>query len=118
MPEFHRRGNSQEIMGQVMVHWIETINIRSGGGSLAVELEQFLDEIRTRFQVRAVKGVQMEMYRGRFLDGDWTIFLRWETAEPPVERSGLGTGLADQFRPLALVDHSVWIACDQPGRPE
>lgn len=92
------------------MRWIETINVRSGVGTDPAEMERVFRVLKSH--VTGEEDVEMVIYRERFLDSDWAIHLQWETEDQPAGRTGLGMKVADMLRPLALLDHSIWIACD------
>jgi len=95
---------------ETTLRWIETINVRCGVGTDSDELARVLRDLEN--QVSGEPGFELAVYRERFLDGDWAIHLRWESDAPPTGRSSLGMKVADMVRPLALLDHSIWIECD------
>ena len=72
-------------------------------------LAYLFQEIRHSITAGNADLVRVVIYRGRFVDGDWSIHLHRETDQPPSGRTGLGIELADILRPMALVDHTVWI---------
>ncbi len=53
--------------------------------------------------------VRVEIYRGAFIQNDRAIRLCREMVHAPQRRYGLGMEMSERLRPLALVDHSMWI---------
>lgn len=94
------------------MQWVETINIRGGASANPSELESIFRDLKGCLVVGEGRDVKLAVYRGRFLNSDWAIHLQWETEKPPSGRTALGMELAELIRPLALVDHSVWVECD------
>jgi hypothetical protein len=54
--------------------------------------------------------VSRHMYCRAGIYGDFSILLRWDTAEIPQEASTLAYSLIQALSPLGMVDHSIWIS--------
>jgi hypothetical protein len=91
------------------LRWIEIINARGISTKTALELERVVADIRQSVPTDKEAFVRVEIYRGAFIQNDWAIHLCWETVHAPQRRSGLGMEMSELLRPLALVDHSMWI---------
>ncbi|WP_319523875.1 hypothetical protein [uncultured Desulfosarcina sp.] len=96
------------------LRWIEIINARIGATAAPSMLERLFQDIRESVSADTGTPVRVVIYRGRFVDGDWSIHLHHETEKPPSGKTTLGIELADILRPMALVDHSIWI--EEDGR--
>lgn len=94
------------------MRWVEIINARIGAPQEPSRLAHLFQEIRHSVTAGTGDRVRVVIYRGRFIDGDWSIHLHHETDQPPCGRTGLGIELADILRPMALVDHSLWIEAE------
>ena len=91
------------------MRWIEIINARIGATTAPSMLERLFQDIRDIIPVNDRTPVRTVIYRGRFVDGDWSIHLHRETDRPPRGKTMLGIQLADILSPMALVDHSIWV---------
>lgn len=91
------------------MRWIEVINARIAVNTEPLELESLFRDIRNNVTADTEERVRMVIYRCRFVDSDWAIHLHRETDDRTPGRTGLGMELADIMRPMALVDHSIWI---------
>jgi len=91
------------------LRWIELINARMAANTDSQELERAFSDIRNSVMEGAEQDTRMVIYRGRFIDIDWSIHLHRESHDLPSGRTRLGMELADMIRPMALVDHSIWI---------
>jgi hypothetical protein len=95
------------------MRWVEIISARLAGSGERPHLDRLADDIRARAESGTEKGVRLEIYRNRLVENDWSIHLYRESEETPAGRTELGITLADIVRPVALVDHSIWIEEDR-----
>ena len=91
------------------MRWVEIINVRTAATAAPSTVECLFRDIWHNVTSGTDETVRMVIYRGRFVESDWAIHLHRETDRRPTGRTGLGIKLADSIRPLALVDHSIWI---------
>jgi hypothetical protein len=95
------------------MRWVEIICARLAGSAERPDLERLADDIRARAESGTEKGVRLVIYRNRLVENDWSVHLYRESEEAPAGRTELGITLADIVRPVALVDHSIWIEEDR-----
>ncbi|BBO81056.1 hypothetical protein DSCO28_16220 [Desulfosarcina ovata subsp. sediminis] len=94
------------------MQWVEIINARIGATTAPFMLERLFQDIHHSVTAGNEGPVRLVIYRGRFVDGDWSIHLYRETNQLPSGRTALGIKLAEILRPMALVDHSIWIEAE------
>ena len=75
----------------------------------SLELGNLFREIRNNVAKDTEERVRMVIYKGSFDYSDWAIHLYRESGDSPPGKTGLGMELVDIIRPMALVDHSIWI---------
>lgn len=100
---------------EVTLRWVEIINGRLDTSAEPLELECLFRDIRNNVLEATGEGIRIMIYRGGVVESDWAIHLHRETDDRPPRRTGLGIKLADLIRPMALVDHSIWIEEDWRG---
>ena len=92
------------------MRWVEIVNGRLAVSTDPLEWERLFCDIRNNVTQAKGDGVRIMVYRGGLVDSDWAIHLHRTTTDGrPPGRTGLGIKLADLIRPMALVDHSIWI---------
>lgn len=91
---------------------IEMITVRLNTcGDLKI-LNQILRELEGGFTHPGGGSGTAGIYRNGQVDSDWSICLRYPSGEK-VEKSPLAINLAEILRPAGLVNHSVWLPCDE-----
>ena len=95
------------------MEWVEIINARIAANANPWEMERLFLDIRNNVAADRKEAVRMKIYRSGNVDSDWSIHLHRETGERAPGRTGLGIKLADIIRPMALVDHSIWVEEDR-----
>lgn len=91
------------------MQWVEVINARMAETSEHRELKHLFREIRAQVNTSINDQLQLIIYRNGLVENDWSIHLCWTTDQKPTGKSELGIKLAELLRPLALVDHAIWI---------
>jgi len=89
--------------------WVEIINGRLATSTKPLDWERLFRDIWSNVTKAKGERVRIMIYRGGVVDSDWAIHLHRATDDRPPGRTGLGIKLADLIRPMALVDHSIWI---------
>lgn len=91
------------------MHWVEIINARMTKTSEPRELIRLFKEIKAHVEALSSRDVRLAIYRHRLIENDWSIHLHWETDVNPSGKTDLGFKLAETIRPLAMVDHAIWV---------
>lgn len=91
------------------MQWIEVINARMTETSRHRELKNLFTDIRAQVNAGMKHQVRLVIYRNGLVENDWSIHLSWATDRRPTGKSELGIKLAELLRPLALVDHTIWV---------
>ena len=91
------------------MRWVEIINARFASLADTSEAGNLIADIRSSLKADECKSLKMVVLRGLFVDSDMAIHLHWETRLPPSGRTGIGIKLAEIIKPMALLDHSIWI---------
>jgi len=84
---------------------LEIIQIRLYDAGSDRQLEAVIADIRQQ-----TPEVDITLYRDPLVDGDWTFHLRWDSLPGEIGKSRLALLLADFFRSLGLVNHSLLLA--------
>ena len=86
--------------------WLETIDVRTAG---MAEMRNALKLIRQiEWSQIASRSFKVKMYRSAFYESDLSIHIHWCSDSTTTVKSSLGFQLANQFKRLGLVNHSVW----------
>ncbi len=94
--------------------WVEIISLRCAGN------------IETRFIDELLKGVsesdsptdtptqlvEIKIYRHSVVETDLSIHIYWKSEPGSQNRSPLGLRISSALKPLALLNHSVWVETD------
>ena len=92
------------------MRWIEIINARMVADSFEhQEPEQIFHDIQASVDAGNDKQVRLMIYKNGLVENDWSIHLCWETDRQPPGKTELGIKLADIVRPIALLDHTIWV---------
>ncbi len=94
---------------EVTLRWVEIINVRLNSSAEHRKLEHLFRDIRNNISETTDEGLRIVFYKGGVVDSDWAIHLNRETDDRPSGRTELGIKLAYLIRPLAMVDHSIWV---------
>lgn len=89
--------------------WIEIINVRVAAATAPSDLMRLFSDIRNNLSATREQAAKVVIFRSGSVESDWAIHIHWETEESPAGRTALGIELADTFRPMSLVDHTIWI---------
>lgn len=89
--------------------WVEIINARVADGAAHRELKELFRELCFQVEADREKMVRFTLYRNGLVENDWSIHLCWNSEHKPAEKSELGLKLAELLRPIAMVDHTIWI---------
>ncbi len=85
--------------------WVEIIRLR------ASERATSLSDLSLKpAEALGREGLlEVRVYRHAALQADLSVHLLWNSDAPGCAESDLGLRLAEAFRGLGLVDHSLWI---------
>lgn len=93
--------------------WIEIISLRFSSHNHRQTTLDIFDQIQREFETPPDMSQPAELYENTNVETDWSIYLYWnKTAEAPPSKTVLGLSIAESFRSLGLVNHSVWIQKD------
>jgi hypothetical protein len=92
---------------------LEVIRLRMAGDDSGT-----LEEVVQAAVENAVGSSEVRVYRHATVEGDLLIHIHHRSSNASIEASELGVRLASVLRVHGLVDHSVWVGRDSPGRKE
>lgn len=89
--------------------WVEIVSLRSSSAEASREVQavfrQACDEIRAMKR----EGVYAELYSNVSVETDLSIHLCWcFRSENKPSKTSLGISIAESFRYIGLVNHSIW----------
>lgn len=95
------------------MRWMEFIKVQTADSIIGANLLSLLEGCT---QCHGL--VEARIFRHASMD-DCSLCLRWDTAEPELQGSSVGTFLSTSLRKFGLVDHSVWVEQEErrEGKP-
>lgn len=92
------------------MQWVEIINVRMADSSKHKELKHLFRNMRGQVNTGSMRAqVRLVIFKNGMVETDWSIHLHWTADHNPTGKSELGIKLAELLRPLALVDHTIWV---------
>ena len=88
--------------------WIEIISVRLSRADHTETVKEIIDHIRSGRCPDTGKEINASLYVNRELELDWSIHLVRDRKDGSPRKTLLGSGIADMFAGLGLVNHSVW----------
>lgn len=87
--------------------WLECIRVRAVGDPqelIAFKLLKYAEEFENSPGLSAA-----DVYVHASVNGDFAIFLYWNTSPPQPMGSPIGLNLREALKRYGLVNHTVWI---------
>jgi hypothetical protein len=88
---------------------LETLHLRMAGD----DLDDLARMVRRETDSFA-SSPAAEVFRHSRVQGDLLIQLHWDQTDQTDQPSELGIRLASLLRIYGLVEHSVWVRCEEP----
>jgi hypothetical protein len=92
---------------------LEVIHLRMAGDD-----SEALAEFVQAAVEDAIASPEVRIYRHARMEGDLLVHLHHEESGERIQACELGVRLASVLRVHGLLDHSVWVRRDDPGRGE
>jgi hypothetical protein len=96
------------------MRWLETIKVQSATGKEETtenELNMLVREVRKNTDRQGLREATVSSHAS--VPGYFALRLFWDTDDMQARGSLLGMNLAQSLKIFGLVDHSVWIECNQ-----
>ncbi len=94
--------------------WVEIISVRLSGQENKARVKEMLDHIRSGSVHETETKIEAELYVNQKLDSDWSIHLVRSQKDRTVEKTVLGSCIAEAFSSLGLVNHTIWESVSNP----
>lgn len=89
-------------------NWIEIISVRLSNPAYRQAVLNVFDQVNSRMKETLDIGSRVEMYNNTTNETDWSIYLHWKKQGGDLPKTMTGMSIADTFRSLGLVNHSIW----------
>ena len=94
--------------------WMEIIKVRTPGANWKNRANDVIR--RARKEIRGTRDLELGVFTHATLPDDLGLTLTWRRQPPSPGGSEFAAGLARELARAGLVDHSVWIAENEPSR--
>ncbi len=87
---------------------VEVISVRLSEPSHKQTVLETFKQVKTNIDKDPNLSKRTELYNNTKNETDWSIYLHWEKHDQAQTKTMLGISIAEEFRSLGLVNHSLW----------
>ncbi len=88
--------------------WVEIITLRLSDSDERQAILDIFDQVNHgKVQLPSSSG-HPELYANTDIETDWSIHLKWQRQGKHPSKTIIGLSIAEAFRSLGLVNHSIW----------
>ena len=101
-------GNTENHLKGALMNWVEIVNIRlSNPKDISKTLDMFGD-LRADKNSVSKENIEISLYQQKGVEGDWAIHIDHKSLDKLVQKSRLAHMIVEMYRPLGLVNYSIW----------
>lgn len=87
--------------------WIEVVSLRFSALNASQAVLDIFGQVSHGSHASPKALKYAELYENTKIETDWSIYLYWENDKHP-RKTILGLCIAERFRSLGVVNHSIW----------